>query len=136
MLYEVITSSRILFFSLALLTACADPPVPKPSGYFRIDLPKEIHYQLVGLEYPFSFEFPSDTHIADVKSDNPDDIWINIEYPKINGKLHLSYMPLKGNFKAVSEDARVFVYKHTVRADAINETVFRFPKHHVRNNFV
>ena len=40
-----------------MMTACGDPPVPKPRGYFRIDLPQR-EYRLLDSIYPYTFEIP------------------------------------------------------------------------------
>jgi gliding motility-associated lipoprotein GldD len=48
--------------------------------------------------------------------------WINVLIPSLNGQVHLSYKPVEGNLGAYIEDSRSLVYKHTVKAEGIEET--------------
>ncbi len=41
--------------------------------------------------------------------------------------MFISYKPVNNNLNKLVEDARTMVYKHTVKADAINESRFRTP---------
>lgn len=106
-----------------LLTGCQEY-YPKPRGYYRIDLPAKT-YQLTASDILVDFEYPQYSRIETVTSDQKkDDIWFNIVFDQFNARLHLSIMKVNNNFQDLSEDSRNFVYKHTVKADAINETVF------------
>ena len=53
-----------------------------------------------------------------------EDGWINISVPQLNGKIHLSYKPVDDHLNALITDCRELVYKHTVKAHAIEETPF------------
>ena len=39
-------------------------------------------------------------------------------------RLHFSYKPIEGNLNSLLEDSRTLVYKHTIKASAINEQSF------------
>ncbi len=126
------------FFFLLLLFAlisCKENPVHKPKGYFKIDFPKH-EYQLFDKEgYPYSFEFPAyakvvkDSTFFGETTENP--WWINIEFPRFNGKIYVSYKDigknrldtlLKHSFrlsdahnsKASSKEDSVFVTKNNI----------------------
>jgi gliding motility-associated lipoprotein GldD len=101
------------------LTACSSD-VPKPRGYFRIDLPEKTYVKFDETGYPYSFEYADIARIVPKKSQQ-DSFWIDVTYPQFNAKIYGSYKQIKGNFREISEDSREFVYKHTVKADAITE---------------
>ena len=47
---------------------------------------------------------------------------------KYKARIHLSYLDVAGNLNVMIEDTRSLVYKHTVKADAIDEQVFSNPQ--------
>ena len=49
---------------------------------------------------------------------------MNIDYPEFQGRLHLSYFAVNDNVEQYIEDSRSLAYKHTVKAEAINERLF------------
>jgi gliding motility-associated lipoprotein GldD len=53
--------------------------------------------------------------------------WINIEFPEFDGKIHISYKAVDQNLNDFTEDSRTLTYKHTIKADAIKETVYTNP---------
>ncbi|MCK5169644.1 MAG: gliding motility lipoprotein GldD, partial [Bacteroidales bacterium] len=48
--------------------------------------------------------------------------------PDLNGKIHISYKTIDNNLNQILEDTRKLVYKHTIKADAINEKMFIKPE--------
>lgn len=103
-----------------LLVSCGDTPSPKPEGYFRIDLP-EKKYRLLDSVFPYRFQYPVYAIIS--KDPNaPDEAnWINVDFPRFKGRLHLSYKPVKDNLSVFTEDAHALVIKHIPKASAIEE---------------
>lgn len=117
--------SLLLAISCLGFFSCQDNYTPKPRGYFRIDFPKKQYQQYQG-ECPFSFEFPVYAEVKKDASKNTQPCWINVEYGAFRAKLHLSYKEVtKDNLNSLIEDSRMLVYKHTVKADAINESVIK-----------
>jgi len=49
----------------------------------------------------------------------------------LKGKIHLSYKTIHNNFNELMEDSRRLAYKHTIKADAINEQMFIDDEKHV-----
>lgn len=125
---------RRLFFSLTfilalILTGCNDY-MPKPRGYYRIDLPDSIHYvEFNEKGFPYKFEY-SDFSVIKPTAQN-DSFWVDVLYPKLNAKIYCSYKPIKNNFQDISEDSRTFVYKHIVKADDITEQPYENPDHKI-----
>ena len=109
-----------LIFLFLLLSGCSEY-IPKPRGYFRIDLPEKTYETFNESGYPYFFEYANIAKIIP-KGGNPrDSFWIDIVYPQFNARIYGSYKKIENNFQEVSEDSRTFVYKHTIKADAITE---------------
>lgn len=107
--------------AILFLIACGNKnPTPKPRGYFRIDFPKH-EYKKYDAECPFTFELPVYAFIVKEKDDY---CWMNLYFPRFKATIYLTYKELKNDLIAVLDDNYEFVYKHTVKADAIEEIKF------------
>ena len=116
----------ILLSCVTILTGCGKKAQPKPYGYFRIDIPEHEYVEMTNLG-PYSIE--ASIYCQPDKSDNTHateaDEWINLVYPSINAKIHLSYKRINAStFQQVTEESHSLAYKHTVRADAIQESYY------------
>jgi len=118
--------SIYLPFIIAVV-ACSENPVPKPRGYFRISFP-EKNYRLLDTIYPFTFEYPVYGTIVKEENRQDEGEWISVSFPAYKAKIHLSYKDISGNLNQLTEDARNLAYKHTYKADAIDEQVFTNPQ--------
>lgn len=116
----------LIFCSLALFTGCEGDYTPKPRGYFRIQLPVK-EYRTYNASEPYTFEYPTYAVVSKDTDRNTEPFWINIHYPQFKGQLHVSYKPLSSNLTKYIEDSRMLAYKHTVRANAINEDPIQTP---------
>ena len=118
-------SILVLFIAVhgLIFWSCNSTPVPKPRGYFRIEFP-EKSYRLFDSIYPFTFRYPVYGKVNPEVDHGQDGSWINVDFPKHNARIHLSYKNVTGNLSLMTEDARTLAYKHTVKADAIDERVF------------
>src|SRR5690554_3728987 len=114
----------LLIYLLVLLSSSCQKNIPKPYGYYRIDLPENNYRSFSSLDYPYSFNLSTSAQIVEIPDNKDDKYWIDIYYPKLNGKIYCSYKQIKNNFQDISEDTREFVYKHTIKADEITEQVF------------
>lgn len=115
--------SVFILFTLVITTGCRHNYTPKPHGYFRIVFPDK-KYTSFDTCYPYSFNYPAYARMTPDSSVNTEPYWVNMEFPQFNGKLHLSYKKVNGNFNELMEDSRRLAYKHTIKADAINEQMF------------
>lgn len=113
----------LYIFLLFLLASCESEFTPKPNGYLRIDLPEKA-YLIYDSDCPFTFEYPKYAIVTIDPSQNAEPCWINIEFPGLRAKIHCSYKKVHKDVAKYLEDARTLVYKHTVKADAINEKLF------------
>jgi len=115
---------------MSSLFSCNQVYTPKPNGYMRIDFP-EKKYETYKGTLPYCFEYPVYGEIVIDTEKNAEPYWINIEFPKYNAKIHLSYKNLNGNLANFIEDTRKLAYKHTLKADAIDEIVIKMDKNNV-----
>ncbi len=115
--------SAILPIIILFMFSCGDSnPLPKPRAFFRISLPEHT-YRMFDSVYPYSFEYPTYAVIVPdtVKSAEP--YWINLDFPKFKGRLHISYKFVKNNLRTFTEDARTMAMKHISMSNEINEDI-------------
>lgn len=130
---EFLISRACSFLTLILvcsiLISCGSDYSPKPRGYFKIDLP-EKKYQAFESECPFTFDYPVYSTVVADSARNAKPCWKDVVYRGLNGRIHLSYEPIssKAEFDQLTEDAHTFVFKHTVKATAIDESVISIPE--------
>jgi gliding motility-associated lipoprotein GldD len=90
----------------------------------RIDFPLKKYIPYDG-NLPYYFEYPEYGKIIPDTDKYAEPYWLNIEFPEYKGKLHLSYKTVKGNLSKFIEDTRKLAYKHTIKADAIDEDIYK-----------
>lgn len=113
-----------LLLLVILFNACSEGYIPRPYGYFRVDLPSHEYRMVDTLNLPYRFELPKNVKLIS-HTGGPDRFSIDLHYEKLNANIFCSYMPVKGNLVNLLEDSRKFVYKHSVRADGISEKAFQ-----------
>lgn len=119
------------FFTLLFLLfcfSCKQDYVPKPRGFFRIEFQKKIYHQLYSAAFPYRFEIPDYGNVVPDLERQSEPFWINLEIPKHKAELHISYKQVNNNLAKLTEDSRALAYKHSIKADAINERVFINPE--------
>lgn len=116
---------NIIFLTILMLmlAACGDTPVPKPRGYFRIDMPEKV-YRPFDKSFPYTFEYPVYAEITPDPYAPGEPYWINVNFPDFRGQLHLSYKVVDDtNLLGYLEDSRKFVIKHIPKASSINDSL-------------
>ena len=132
---RILQASLWIWIVTCMAVACnSDYTAGKKKGYFRIDFP-EKKYQLFNQPgYPYRFEYPvyarvvKDTTFFD---DQAEDYWINIDIPRFDGRIHISYKPInaKNNFDSLVQHGFKLAYKqHVNMATGINDSLMRTPK--------
>lgn len=114
----------IVLVTVAFIACKNEVAIPKPYAYYRIDLPKN-EYKILSAPYPFTFKFSQHAIIEKDKAYDSEKYWINIVYPSLNAKIHLSYKDVTNNFEAYNEDSHKLAYKHYIKAEAINEKEYK-----------
>ncbi len=110
--------------SLCLLMACGGRGyTPKPRGYFRISFPEKT-YQRFDSTFPYSFDYPKYATVRPHPAAKPSDYWVNVDFPNQNAYIYLTYKHVENDIETFLEDTYTLAYKHTIRADAINESVY------------
>ncbi|EDP98496.1 possible gliding motility-related protein [Kordia algicida OT-1] len=109
--------SIILVLSL-LFISCEGEVLPKPKAFLRLEYPKAT-YAKVQMDCPYTFE-KNELAVIQPKKD----CWMNLDYPLLNGTVHLSYIPVENNLEKLVEDIQKLTYEHAVKADAIEPTVY------------
>lgn len=102
------------------LFACSYDPVPKPVGYFRIDLPEKNYRVIDTIPFPFHFELPQYASV-NLKRTAEDERFLNIDFAKYGARIHMSYLKVDNNLPKLLEDSRTLVYKHIEKAQDISE---------------
>lgn len=97
---------------------------PKPRGYFRIAFP-EKKYVLYDSVCPFTFEIPTYSNVQPDKNVRAEPCWINLNFPKFQGTLHLSYKPVNNNIQSYLEDTYTLASKHQIKASGIEEQLVK-----------
>jgi len=118
--------------TIFLFISCGTEYSPKPRAYFRIELPVK-KYQSYSGDCPYSFDFPVYALVQPDSERDAKPCWLDVNYPQFNGRIHLSYQPISSaaQFNQLTEDARTFAFKHTVKATAIDEAMIFYPKEKV-----
>ena len=108
---------------LIMLISCDGNFTPKPAGYVRIDFPEKA-YGIYSDQDQYQFEIPEYAIVERDSSPGGDPGWINVAIPSLNGTIHMSYKPVSDNLEDYITDSRTLVYKHTVKAEGIEESPF------------
>jgi gliding motility-associated lipoprotein GldD len=112
------------------LSSCGKTAIPRPYGYFRVDLPAHSYRMIDTLNLPYRFEISKNAVL--ISRDSKDGkFWVDIDYPTLNATIYCSYKPVKGNLIELLEDTRKIVYKHSVRADGIGEKAYDHKENNV-----
>jgi gliding motility-associated lipoprotein GldD len=121
---------------IMLLSACSSNYVPKPTGYPRIEFPEKKYTDYVS-ECPFTFRYPTYAKIIRDSSAGAMPCFLDLKYPTLNATIHITYKSVSSykNFYEMSEDARTFAYKHTVKAENIIDSGFYNKDHKVSGIF-
>jgi gliding motility-associated lipoprotein GldD len=114
---------KILFLGMIgmVLSACSDIATPKPSGYFRIELPERV-YHPIDVPCPFTFKVSS---AAELEVKDSTQCFYNINYEGLSAKFHLSYKPIQNNLNQLIEQEFEMREKHNAFSTGVRESVFQ-----------
>ena len=119
-----------IFTFLVFLIACRPVvPIPKPLGYFKIDLPQHRYQNFDRPEFPYSFRYPlygritQDTQLV---KDEHSPYWININFPDLDATIYLSYKQISDRepLSRLIDESYQLSYAHDIRADYIKTPQF------------
>jgi len=110
-------------------------PLPKPRGYFRIDLPEKAYTRVDTIE-KYSFECPEYAFLTHDRYSPNEKNWINIEMPQFKGSVHLTHKPVDGNLAEYLEDVHTMVTKHLQKANGVRDSLIVNEEHKVYGLFI
>jgi len=118
------------FFALILILtfSCQQDYIPKPHGYFRIDFQEKTYHTFDSIALPYTFDIPGYSKIVPDRDRLAEPFWINLKIPAHKAEVHISYKKVQNNLAKLMEDSRTLAYKHSIKADAINERIFVNPQ--------
>ena len=109
--------------------------LPKPRGYFRIDLPEKAYTKVDTIER-YSFECPDYAYVAPDRYSPDEKNWVNIEMPTFKGSIHLTHKPVNGNLGEYLEDVHTMVTKHLQKANGMRDSLIINDEHDVYGMFI
>ena len=109
--------------------------LPKPRGYFRIDLPKKTYTKVDTIER-YSFECPDYALLTYDRYSPNEKNWINVEFPQFKGSIHLTHKPVNGNLGDYLEDVHTMVVKHLQKANGVRDSLIINEEHQVYGLFI
>jgi gliding motility-associated lipoprotein GldD len=120
----------VLLILVSSLGGCRERSVPKPRGYFRIDLPPK-EYRTYDTTCPFVFEYPVYGEISYNVGKNSEPCWFNLVFPRFKAIVHFSYKPVNKNLEILLKESNDYAYSHSIKADAITEQPYQNPRDNV-----
>lgn len=105
-------------------------PLPKPKGYFRIDLP-EKDYVKVDTLMRYAFDVPSYALLTHDPYAPEQTNWVNVEMPCFKASIHLTHKDVKGNLNDYLEDVHTMITKHLQKANGMNDSLIVNPERKV-----
>lgn len=113
---------KVLLPALILLFAgCATDPVPKPHGYFRLDLPPRSSRPLA-VACPFTAQGPAYARLLPAKgtgNSDPGVCWCDLVFPGQRAVVNMTWRRVNGDLPELIEDAHAFKAKHEQMATRI-----------------
>ena len=105
-------------------------PLPKPKGYFRIDLPEKNYVKVDTLER-YAFETPEYAVITNDPLSPGEKNWINVEMPQFKASIHLTHKVVNNNLGEYLEDVHTMLTKHLQKANGMNDSLIVNPEQRV-----
>ena len=127
--YKTGFNIRIGFVLLVFgVISCTGPvSMPKPMGYYRIELPQTLYKDLSINELPFSFNV-SQLVTVEAPSVETSENWINLTYPALNAKIYCSYLQITpADLSILEGECRELVSRNIRNADVITEQIYENP---------
>lgn len=122
----ILVSVSFLFFFIGCRPAV---PVPKPIGYFKIDLPEHKYQDFNSPAFPYRFRYPvygEITQDTQLVKDEHSPYWINIAFPDLDATIYLSYKQISSEepLSRLIDESYKLSFAHDIRADYIRSPQF------------
>jgi gliding motility-associated lipoprotein GldD len=114
---------KLIFITLfGSLISCGDEVQPKPDAYLALEYPSAVYSDYPNENCPYSFEKNRIAVVTPSRVGN--ECWINLEYPDLKGTIFITYQPVQNNLDSLLTDAQKLPLRHTIKADAIEGSVY------------
>ncbi len=110
--------SIIFILSALFLYSCKEDVLPKPKAQLRLEYSKP-EYKKSDANCPYQFEISN----RSVSRTNQK-CWMNIEYPKLNASIKLTYRPIENNLKELFIESEKLTFNHAIKADGISSVPY------------
>jgi gliding motility-associated lipoprotein GldD len=123
----------ILILILIFFSGCKKNYTPKPRGYFRIGFPEKAYTSFNEKGFPYQFDIPDYSKAQKLTASGSEPFDITISIPENKADIHITYKEISKNklpdeLEKLFEDSRTLAYKHSIKADAIEERIFMNPE--------
>ena len=105
---------QIVLLLIVLISSCDDNTYPRPRGNVRLEYPLAKYSLYHSDELNVSFD-KSDYAIIERKKGT----WVNLNYPNMKAKLHLTYLDVDGNIVSLINDIQKLTDEHKIKASGI-----------------
>ncbi|MBL7970096.1 MAG: gliding motility lipoprotein GldD, partial [Prolixibacteraceae bacterium] len=86
--------------------------------------PEKTYHKLDSAALPYTFDIPGYSKMVPDNDRLAEPYWVNLKIPAHKAEVHLSYKKVNNNLEILTEDSRALAYKHSIKADAIDEKIF------------
>lgn len=125
---------KLIFIALfGSLISCGDEVQPKPDAYLALEYPNAEYSEFSNHNCPYSFEKNTTAVVTPSRVGN--ECWINLVYPDLKGTIFITYQPVQNNLDSLLTDAQKLPLRHTIKADAIEGSVYTNDFHHTYGMF-
>ncbi len=90
--------------------------------YLALEYPAAEYKTFSEENCPYSFGKNTMAVVAPSRAGN--DCWINLRYPELKGTIFITYQPVQNNLDSLLTDAQKLPLQHTIKADAIEGSVY------------
>ena len=115
-------------FILLIAFSCQQDYTPKPHGYFRISFQEKTYHPLDSAALPYRFDIPGYSKIVPDHDPTAEPFWVDLKFPAYKAEVNISYKKVENNLAKLMQDSHDLAYKHSIKADAINERVYINPE--------
>lgn len=117
---------------LTVLTSCVEDnkDIPKPFGYFRIELPDHKYIPYSDTLCPFSFDIPASAMLID-NNQQGQQCFKSLIYPDLKAGVYFTYFPVNDNVAKLIKTADDIVYEHHNMASGIKPVELNQPDKNV-----
>ena len=109
----------LILASIVVLSSCKDIVTPKPDVYFRLSFPEHEYQRYSSDDCPYSFDYPVYSKISIDDDFGYHPCWINVDMNQYKAHIHITLKIIDNNLDSLFDDSHTLVYKHTVKAEAI-----------------